>query len=76
MARVADGEMVAVQADDLDTARRTGWSVTVVGRALSARDGVELFRLRLRSLPLQWWDPADRERPHAAVAVRRAPGRP
>lgn len=53
VARVADGSIVAVQADDVDTARRTGWSVTVVGQARTARDDVEVARLA--ALPLRPW---------------------
>lgn len=53
VARAADGAIVAVQADDVDTARRTGWSVTVVGQARTARDDVEIARLA--ALPLRPW---------------------
>lgn len=53
VARIADGAIVAVQADDVDTARRTGWSVTVVGQARTARDDVEVARLA--ALPLRPW---------------------
>ena len=53
VARIADGAIVAVQADDVDTARRTGWSVTVVGQARTARDHVEVARLA--ALPLRPW---------------------
>ncbi len=53
VARVPDGSVVALQADDVDTARRTGWSVTVVGQARTARDDVELARLA--ALPLRPW---------------------
>ena len=50
VARVADGSIVALQADDVDPVRRSGWSVTVVGRARTVRDPVELARLE--GLPL------------------------
>lgn len=50
IARVADGSIVALQADDVDPVRRSGWSVTVVGRARTVRDPVELARLT--ALPL------------------------
>jgi nitroimidazol reductase NimA-like FMN-containing flavoprotein (pyridoxamine 5'-phosphate oxidase superfamily) len=56
--RIADGSRVAVQADDVDVARRTGWSVTVVGRARTPRDAVELERLA--ALPLQPWVTGER----------------
>jgi nitroimidazol reductase NimA-like FMN-containing flavoprotein (pyridoxamine 5'-phosphate oxidase superfamily) len=58
VARIADGSVVALQADDVDTARRTGWSVTVVGQARTVRDPVELARLS--ALPLQPWVAGER----------------
>lgn len=42
------GTIVAFQADDLDAADRTGWSVTVIGRARIARDPGERAREALR----------------------------
>lgn len=44
---------VALQADRIDRERRTGWSVTVVGRARIPDDPVELARLS--ELPLEPW---------------------
>ena len=58
VARVAAGTVVALQADDVDPARRTGWSVTVVGQARTVRDPVELGRLA--ALPLSPWVAGDR----------------
>ena len=58
VARVADGSIVALQADDVDPLRRAGWSVTVVGRARTVRDAVELDRLE--ALPLTPWVAGDR----------------
>ena len=58
VARVADGSVVALQADDVDPARRSGWSVTVVGQARTVRDPVELARLQ--ALPLVPWVAGDR----------------
>ena len=58
VARVADGSIVALQADDVDTTRRTGWSVTVVGEAHIVRDDGEVERLA--ALPLQPWVAGDR----------------
>jgi nitroimidazol reductase NimA-like FMN-containing flavoprotein (pyridoxamine 5'-phosphate oxidase superfamily) len=58
VARVADGSVVALQADDVDQQRRTGWSVTVVGQARTVRDPVELARLE--ALPLTPWVAGDR----------------
>ena len=56
--RVADGSIVALQADEVDVARRTGWSVTVVGKARTAEDAVEVERLA--ALPLRPWAAGDR----------------
>lgn len=42
------GAIVAFQADDLDAAGRSGWSVTVVGRARVVRDPGESAREALR----------------------------
>ena len=58
VARVPDGSVVALQADDVDPARRSGWSVTVVGQARTVRDPVELARLD--ALPLVPWVAGDR----------------
>lgn len=58
VARVPDGAVVALQADDLDTVRRTGWSVTVVGQVRTVREPVELARLE--ALPLVPWVAGDR----------------
>ena len=58
VARVPDGSVVALQADDVDPARRSGWSVTVVGQARTVRDPVELARLQ--ALPLVPWVAGDR----------------
>ncbi len=58
VARIADGAVVAVQADDVDPTRRTGWSVTVVGQARRARDEGEVTRLS--ALPLQPWVAGER----------------
>jgi nitroimidazol reductase NimA-like FMN-containing flavoprotein (pyridoxamine 5'-phosphate oxidase superfamily) len=57
-ARVADRSIVALQADDVDAVRRTGWSVTVVGQARTVHDPVELARLE--ALPLTPWVAGDR----------------
>lgn len=56
---LADGSVVAFQADSIDTARQTGWTVTVVGRANVVRD--ELQRSRLSALPLRPWAPGRRD---------------
>lgn len=53
VARVPDGAVVALQADDVDPVRRAGWSVTVVGQTRTVRDPVELARLA--DLPIITW---------------------
>lgn len=58
VARIADGSVVALQADEVDAARRTGWSVTVVGQARRPSDPLELARLQ--GLPLQPWVAGER----------------
>jgi hypothetical protein len=58
VARVANGSIVALQGDEVDATRRTGWSVTVVGQARTAHDAVEVARLA--ALPLQPWVAGDR----------------
>lgn len=49
----AGAAAVALQADCIDRERRSGWTVTVVGRARIADDPVEVGRLA--ELPLQPW---------------------
>lgn len=56
---LADGSVVAFQADCIDPVRRAGWTVTVVGRATTVRD--ELQRSRLAALPLRPWAPGRRD---------------
>ena len=58
LARSVDGSVVALQADEVDPTTGTGWSVTVVGQARTARDRVELERLA--TLPLVPWPAGDR----------------
>lgn len=58
VARIAGGSIVAMQADEIDTTRRTGWSVTVVGQARTSRDPVEAARFA--GLPLQPWVAGER----------------
>lgn len=53
ISQAVPGQVVAFQADDLDPARRAGWSVTVVGRASRIEDRTELDRLA--RLPLAPW---------------------
>jgi len=56
---LADGSVVAFQADSIDPVRQAGWTVTVVGRANVVRD--ELQRSRLAALPLRPWAPGRRD---------------
>ncbi|MBO0805138.1 MAG: pyridoxamine 5'-phosphate oxidase family protein [Nocardiopsaceae bacterium] len=55
-AGTGDGAVVCYEADDLDPARRTGWSVVVTGLARLVRDtgAAERYSRLLHS-----WDPAD-----------------
>jgi len=51
--------VVAFQADDLYSARRTGWSVTVVGRCEELTDAGDIARLD--ELGLEPWIPGARD---------------
>ena len=64
--------VVAFQVDDLDLEARTGWSVTVVGRAHEITDLAELSRAR--ELDLTTW--AGDARDHfVSIAVEKVTGR-
>jgi hypothetical protein len=52
--------VVAFQADDVDAASRTGWSVTVVGHSSEVLDPLE--RARVLALPLEPWAGGPRDR--------------
>lgn len=56
LSAVGGGERVVFEVDDIDPEWRHGWSVVLRGFAERVTDGGELARLR--SLPLQAWDPA------------------
>jgi hypothetical protein len=56
VAAAARGDVVAFEADALDTLTRSGWSVTVIGRSRQASDPAEISRLR--ALPLVSWAPS------------------
>ena len=47
LASAADGGVLAVQVDDLDSESRTGWSVVITGVAELLPDGAEWQRVRL-----------------------------
>jgi nitroimidazol reductase NimA-like FMN-containing flavoprotein (pyridoxamine 5'-phosphate oxidase superfamily) len=53
------GQVVAFEADSLDFARHTGWSVTVVGQCQAVTDADEIERLR--GTRLSPWAPGERE---------------
>ncbi len=55
VAAAARGDVVAFEADALDSSSRSGWSVTVIGRSRQASDPAEISRLR--RLPLVSWAP-------------------
>ena len=59
--------VVAFQADDLDPALRSGWSVTVVGRCEEVTDPGDIARLD--KLGLESWAPGTRDH-----FIRIAPG--
>jgi nitroimidazol reductase NimA-like FMN-containing flavoprotein (pyridoxamine 5'-phosphate oxidase superfamily) len=51
--------VVAFEADELDFARRDGWSVTIVGTAREVTDPADVARLR--QIGLSPWAPGERE---------------
>jgi uncharacterized protein len=60
LAAATRNAVVAFEVDEFDHQARTGWSVTLVGRAQSVRDPVE--EARLARLPLRTWAPGERDR--------------
>ncbi len=81
VARQVHDAIVAFEADDLDVATSSGWSVTVTGRAtLVTEPGLTA---RYQSLPLVPWAPGQRDRFVTITTelvegrrIRRAAGRP
>ncbi|MFF1278573.1 pyridoxamine 5'-phosphate oxidase family protein [Streptomyces marokkonensis] len=53
LVRAIDGAVVAFETDDVDAARRAGWSVVVTGRAAVVTDPAERERLS-RTGPVSW----------------------
>jgi uncharacterized protein len=53
LAAATRGAVVAFEADSVDLAEHTGWSVTIVGQARAVTDGAELRRLE-RAAPPSW----------------------
>jgi nitroimidazol reductase NimA-like FMN-containing flavoprotein (pyridoxamine 5'-phosphate oxidase superfamily) len=45
LAQAADGGVLALQADDVDVATRSGWSVVATGQAEVLHDPVEINRI-------------------------------
>ena len=58
LAAATRGAVVAFQADDFDPIRRSGWSVTVVGRCQEVTDAEDLAGLD--KLGLESWAPGAR----------------
>lgn len=54
VAEATDGAVVAFEADEFDPVRRTGWSVTVVGRARTVTDPAETAELA--QVPMELWN--------------------
>lgn len=57
IAEASDGAVVAFEVDEFDPGRRTGWSVTVVGRARAVTDPEETGELA--RLPIDRWASED-----------------
>jgi len=53
LAAATRGAVVAFEADSVDLAERTGWSVTIVGQARAVTDGAE-FRHLEEAAPPSW----------------------
>ncbi|MFJ7336818.1 pyridoxamine 5'-phosphate oxidase family protein [Streptomyces sp. NPDC101110] len=53
LVRAVDGTVVAFEADDVDAARQSGWSVVVTGSATVVTDAAEHERLA-RTGPISW----------------------
>jgi nitroimidazol reductase NimA-like FMN-containing flavoprotein (pyridoxamine 5'-phosphate oxidase superfamily) len=59
LAAAARGAVVAFEADSLDLAQRTGWSVTAIGQAHEVTDAGEVARLG--TIGLNSWAPGTRD---------------
>jgi nitroimidazol reductase NimA-like FMN-containing flavoprotein (pyridoxamine 5'-phosphate oxidase superfamily) len=57
LAAAARDAIVAFEADQLDTAHRSGWSVTAIGRSREVTDPVDIDRLR--QIRLESWAPGE-----------------
>lgn len=58
-AAAARGAVVAFEADCLDAAQQSGWSVTAIGQSREVIDPEEIGRLH--TIGLSWWVPGERE---------------
>jgi len=59
LATAARGDVVAFEADELDLAGQSGWSVTAIGPSSEVTDLAEIGRLR--DIGLGSWAPGERE---------------
>ena len=59
LAAAMRGAVVAFETDSVDTARRAGWSVTVIGRSREVTDPDEVGRLERTGL--RAWAPGERD---------------
>lgn len=59
VARKLNDAIVAFEADDLDPATASGWSVVVTGRATRVTDPDQIARYR--NVPLRPWAPGERD---------------
>jgi uncharacterized protein len=59
LAAATRGAVVAFEADSVDAAGQTGWSVTVVGQSRAVTDGEEIRRLE--QIGLVTWAPGKRD---------------
>ncbi|MFI6317594.1 pyridoxamine 5'-phosphate oxidase family protein [Nonomuraea sp. NPDC050556] len=72
LAAATHDAIVAFEADEIDPATRTGWSVTAVGHARAVRDPQEIDQLS--ALPLQAWAPGSRDH-YIMVRIEQLSGR-
>lgn len=72
LAAATRNTVVAFEADDINPADRTGWSVTAVGHARAVHDPDEINRLG--ALPLTPWAPGSRDH-FIVVGVEQISGR-
>lgn len=72
VARKVDGMIVAFEADELDTATSSGWSVTVTGRAALVTDPEAVGRYR--TVPLAPWAGGERDQ-FVTITTELAEGR-